>query len=409
MRLFSRVTIILLFLTILVATASAGQVTFSGDARVRYIVKNNYLFGNLDSSTNDYWTSRVRINVFAKAAGGAYAKGRLRMDVTKWGDPDPDKLPWVDIAYIGVPMGPTVLEAGNMKSNLTRFFQYDQSADQARLSWDMFESTWTAIYRILNEGAESEYAVDRNEDNDNVSYGLTAVKPFLSDWTAKGHLFYQDDQRNPYTSGTYVKPSDGFFWSVFLDGKIGEMKLETEVAFKAADVRQSRDNSGAIINQRNVSMGNGWGWYIEGGYPMGSFTPILNIGIAANGYDADNDFGWLMIGNSNNEPISVISQVGEAGDWYWIAPSLIYNPINKLSMRANFVYVDLNVGDQRDLEFQFARLYELSGELTYMISDGASFTWKLGLLKPEINGLIDGNPAKEDTAFGTYGRVQINF
>lgn len=409
MRFVSGVLYVLLSVTTLVSTSSAGEVSFSGDARVRYIVKNNYLFGNLDGPTSDYWTSRVRINVIAKAAGGAYAKGRLRMDVTKWGDGNPDKFPWADIAYLGVPLGPTVLEAGHMKSNLTRFFQYDQSSTQARLSWDMLESTWTAIYRIIDEGAESEYAVDRNEDNDNQVFGLTTVKPFLEDWTVKGHLFYEDDQRNPYTSGTYVEPSDGFFWSVFLDGKIGQMKLETEVAFKAADVRQSRDNSGAIINQRNVSMGNGWGWYLEGGYPMGSFTPILNIGITANGYDADNDFGWLMIGNSNNEPISVISQVGEEGDWYWIAPSLIYNPIERLSMKANFVYVDVNVGDQSDLEYQFAKLYELSGELTYMISGGASFTWKIGVLKPEIIGFIEGDPVKEETALGTYGRFQVHF
>lgn len=93
MRFVSGVLYILLSITTLVSTSSAGEVSFSGDARVRYIVKNNYLFGNLDGPTSGYWTSRVRINVIAKAAGGAYAKGRLRMDVTKWGDGNPDKFP----------------------------------------------------------------------------------------------------------------------------------------------------------------------------------------------------------------------------------------------------------------------------------------------------------------------------
>jgi hypothetical protein len=54
-------------------------------------------------------------------------------------------------------------------------------------------------------------------------------------------------------------------------------------------------------------------------------------------------------------------------------------------------------------------LNELSGELTYQISPGASFTWKAGVLKPEISGLYKGNEAQSDPAFATYGRFQKQF
>lgn len=394
-------------------TSTAGEVTFSGDARVRYIFESNTLFGNAGETTSESWDSRVRLNLHAKADGGSYARVRMRFVDQKWGlnkpRKDSDTL-WIDIAYLGVPMGETILEAGLMKSNLTRFFQYDQSVDQAALSWEMFDAKLTAIYRMVSEGKFSIFEINRVQDNDVTTFGLTGEKKLLNNYLVKANLFYQDDQRDPYATGTYITPAEGLFWSLFFDGSFGGLALETEIAFKSSDARQSRDEGGIIINQFNIDRGDGYGWYLETEYPMGAFVPILNFGFTSNGYEADNDFGWLMIGNSNNEPIAVISTVGEAGDWFWIAPSLSYKPSEKLSIKANFVYVDVEPGDDVDPDtYYFDTLWELSGEFTYLISDGATFTWKIGALKPELTGLNKGEPASEDTAFGTYGRVQIHF
>ena len=68
-----RVLVAISLVIFLADLAVAGDVTFSGDARVRYIFRDNYGFGNddKDRSGHDVWDSRVRVNVHAKAKGGA--------------------------------------------------------------------------------------------------------------------------------------------------------------------------------------------------------------------------------------------------------------------------------------------------------------------------------------------------
>lgn len=410
-----RVLVVVSLFMLLADFASAGDVTFSGDARARYIYKDSYGFGNFGKGAHGFWDSRVRINVHAKSKGGAYARARMRLADQKWGgdvDRKTSDTLWVDIAYLGVPIGPTVLEAGLLKSNVTRFFEYDQSVDQLQLMWDMFGADWTAFFRMVNEAQFSLFEVDRVNDNDHAGVGLIGKKSFLDNYTAQFAIGYVADMRDNFLAGDYIPDATGLVWSLFLNGKLADLAFETEVAFKAANARQSRDEEGFIQNQFNIDRGDGWGWYVEGAHPIGSFTPILNIGICAHGYAADNDFGWLMIGNSNNEPIAVISQLGDDGDWFWIAPSIKYAASERLSMRANFVYVNVRPDEQAfedDEVLHYDSLYELSGEITYKISDSTTFSWKIGALIPELTGLYEGNVPEEDTAFGTYGRLQVRF
>ena len=145
---------VVLFLMFMAPTVSANEVTFSGDARVRYIYRDNYGFGNFDRGAHDVLDSRVRINLHAKSKGGAYAKARIRLADQDWGldkDRKSSDTFWVDIAYLGIPIGPTVVEGGLLKSNVTRFFEWDQSADQIQLMWDMFGAEWTALFRMADE------------------------------------------------------------------------------------------------------------------------------------------------------------------------------------------------------------------------------------------------------------------
>ena len=410
---FRAITVVL-FLVFMATSASANEVTFSGDARVRYIYRDNYGFGNFNRGARDVWDSRVRVNLHAKSKGGAYAKARIRLVDQDWGldkDRKSSDTFWVDIAYLGIPIGETVVEAGLLKSNITRFFEWDQSADQIQLMWDMFGADWTALFRMADEGQFSIFEVDRVNDNDHQAYALIVKKRFWDTYSAQFAIGYVDDQRDNFVTGTYIPSATGFTWSLFLNGTLEEFEFESEVAFRAADTRQSRDEDGFVQNQLNIDRGDGWGWYVEGAYPIGGFTPILNIGMCLRGFDADNDFGWLMTGNSNNEPIAVISKLGENGDWFWIAPSISYTASEKLSMQANFVFVAVDSDEQLDVDevLYYERLYELSGELTYKLSDNTAFTWKIGALKPELTGLYKGNIPEEETAFGTYGRLQIRF
>ena len=112
--------------------------------------------------------------------------------------------------------------------------------------------------------------------------------------------------------------------------------LHTSVA---GNVRQSRDETGAVINLDNVNRGDGWGWYAEGKYSFETFKLYLNTGMAISGYEADSDFGWILLGNSNNEPISVISKLGANGDWFWIGTSVSRQPHERFSAIGHLVLV----------------------------------------------------------------------
>ena len=399
----------------LAQTANA-ELILKGDARVRYIVENNYLFGNLDGSAVDTWDSRVRLVFDARSKGGAYAIGRFRMADARWdgtqqtGARGEGSNLRVDMAYIGVPIGSATVEAGYMKSNVTRFLEYDQDQDQMTVAWDMYGSQWTAIYRVSDESENSRSEIDRINDNDRITYGAIVKKEFSNGYRGQANLFYVDDQRDEMTTGEFLPAESGFFWSLLLEGDHGKFSYETELAFKSSDLRQSRDESGFIINQPNIDLGDGWGWYIAGTYELDAFTTTLNIGMTLDGYEADNDFGWIMTGNSNNEPIAVIAQVGEAGDWFWVAPSLRYPVTEKLDLGGNLVWVSVDATDtDDDTTLSFKNLYEVSFDLLYKITDGVGFTWKAGLLIPELEGSFRGEDPSEDTAFGTYARLQVNF
>ena len=83
------------------ATVSAADVkpgvVITGDARARLYYKSAEYFNNGASTsladTNDSQTnmdSRVRVNITGTAAGGSYAKARIRMMESNMGDEDTD-------------------------------------------------------------------------------------------------------------------------------------------------------------------------------------------------------------------------------------------------------------------------------------------------------------------------------
>lgn len=407
-----RLLMVAIMLVLMGSSSSASNITFTGDARARVIVRDETLFGNEPGGLVDTYDSRVRLVVNAKAPGGAYARARLRFE-SKWGaqlGDDESVRTWTDIAYLGIPIGPAFLVAGAMKNDVTRFFEWDQAADQVYLQWEMFDTQWRASYRMIDEGQEAFFEINRLEDNDHYVYGLIGSKHF-NDWLyGQANFFYANDQRDTTVTGDFIEPANGPFGSVFFQGVLRDIEFETEVAYKAGNVRQSRNETGEVINLDNVNRGDGWGWYAEGTYSFDSFDLTLNTGMAVSGYEADNDFGWILIGNSNNEPISVISKVGANGDWFWIGTSADWQVHERLRAIGHivWVYVDAVTFDD-DSILQYRRLFEVSADLAWVITEGASLTWKLGLLRPDLRGLYKGGEVQEDLTFATYLRLQVSF
>lgn len=394
-----------------IASTAVAEVTLKGDARARVIYKDNYDFGNSEQEALSFGDSRVRINFEGKTAGGAYAKARVRLIDTKFNgaaDSSQSNNIWSDIAYIGVPIGSTVIEAGKRKSNLTKFFQWDQGVSRLNVDWQQKDWSVSAFIDIESEGQLSDVAVDRLQDNDWIKYGLVVKGTCSAGWTGQVNLVYADDQRDENSSGVFLPAKSGFLGSAYIKGAAVGMDIEAEVAYEAADLLDTSEES--VDGYLMYPEDDGWGWFGNVGYPLGAFTPSLNIGGAFNGYKVDNDFGWIMTGNGNNEPIAVFDNIGGGADWFWIAPTIKYAASERLSLVGNFVWVNIDGNDNVAVsDERLAKLYELSGSLNYVISEGAEFYWAIGYLQPDFDGRLDGVGVQDDAAFGTYGRLQIKF
>ena len=386
-------------------SVSYGEVTLGGDARVRYVYKDDYDFGNSQQGAFDYFDSRVRVTLEGKAKGGAFVKVRMRFDDFRWDGQgwnayQDGKNVWADYAWIGVPMGPVTVEGGRMVANFTKFFSWDNRPTRLKAGYKNGPLSLTALVDVKQEDADN--FLDNWDDNDYMAGGLVGSYRLSDDWLLKGYARYEwDDREWMYVNNTLVRRTDdnsGFLGSLHLAGKAAGFGLETEVAYRAA---------GVIAYGKED---DGWGWYGNGDYTFGSITTALNIGITRDGYLADNDFGWIMLGNTQENPTAVISQIGTSGDWTWIAPTVTWAATDRFTLVGNFVWVNVDGPDEADIsDNRLAKLYEISGAAHYVISEGAEFAVKMGYLQPDFDGRLDGIGVQDDGAFGGFGRLQIKF
>jgi len=386
-----------------IASAAYAEVNLSGDARARYIYKDKYDFGNSDQDAMDYFDSRIRVKVEAKAKGGAFMKARMRFDDIKWdgqgwGAYKEDKNVWVDYAFIGAPMGPITLSAGRMPANFSKFFAWDGRPSRVKIDYKNGGFRLIGFYDIKDEFVNAN---DDLEDNDFTQIGIVSALKINDSWSGKVWLGYQNDDRE-YTgevddAGNAIRRSgdaSGFKGAIQLNGKIGTIAIEGGAAYKDADAQGTADD--------------GFGGYAQVGMKLGAFTPALQVGFTKDGYVADNDFGFIMIGAA--EPITAINNVGnKLGDTQWAALIAKATVSENFKLAANLVYYDIDIDtDGVDVRGVMDAI-EISGSGTYTISEGADFTVKAGYLSPSYDGRLDSAGVQDDGAFGAYARLAIKF
>lgn len=176
--------------------------------------------------------------------------------------------------------------------------------------------------------------------------------------------------------------------------------LQGDLAYKAQDV----------INPNNDG-DDGWGGWIEGSLDMGAFVPAMQVGFTQNGYQADDDFGFIMIGAA--EPITVISRVGSPlGDSWWVAFTSTYAMSDQLKFAGNLVWYDVSADSSEtgapDVRGLVDAL-EISGSATYVVTEGADLTYKIGYLAPSYDGRVNSAGISDDGYFGHYLRLAIKF
>ncbi|HEB69944.1 MAG TPA: hypothetical protein ENI88_10045 [Desulfobulbus sp.] len=403
--------------------SAMAEVNLSGDARVRWVVKDNYggasgpfgkNFGNgggyvdgqyVEQDTVNYFDSRIRVKVDAASKGGAWAKARIRMNDFKWdgqgyGAVDEKKNIWVDYAYIGVPVGPTTLIGGEVRWDVTTFFQWDVRPTVAALN---YKNDNVDIYGLYIVEDDYPNAYDDLKDNNMRAYGIYAKANINADWSVLGYGLYNDDQRdyNSDLSSRNGNDNSGFLGTLHVDGNAAGLGITGEIAYVNSDVQGTEND--------------GWGGYAEVSYAIGALTPALNIGFTKDSYVADGDFGWLMIGDI--EPIAVLKNVGGVGeDWTWIAGTVDYAVSENLKLTGNLVWASVDTNDDTALNVnRLANLLEISGEAVYTVSEGANLTAAVGYLGPDFDGradgisTVDGVNFNDDSAFGGMLQMEIKF
>jgi hypothetical protein len=416
------------------STASAAAVEpgvkITGDARARLIYKDSYDFGQKDQGEQTNLDHRIRFNLLGTAAGGAYAKARIRVSDSYASDFDTDSGErsslggdniWVDIAKLGVPFNDQfTVEVGKDRvtwgpgAATTNFFYDDVSVAGIHgiIKTDTLE--FNPFVDWMDEAQISAIGEDKKEDNDEIRFGGHLKVKANENWTLGGMLGYQIDDREKKDAviddvQAYNTPNEGMFASVYTKGKSGAMGFQAEFGYTEGDLNgfnNWREDDNGDGKDSIGSEDDGFGGYIMPSYTMDALTLALNVGFTQDGFLPDIAYGFVMIGSE--QPISAV-KVGDTGDWMWGGLTAMYQVSESLKLTGNVVYASIDAWDEGGGPLTSTKALddalEVSGVMQYTISKGADFFWYAGYLQPSF----EDSEVEDDAAFGTYAKFELKF
>ncbi len=370
------------------------QITVKGDARTRLHLQRDFLNGK---ETNDFVSSRIRVSSKYKAKGGAYARVRLRFTDTVW-DTVGNSLTndsWttgvdtgsniiVDRAWIGVPVGPVTIEGGLTPTNVTRFTSFDERKNRLSFTYKNEGTILKASYDKNKEYFESDDITfdDFDDDEDLNTYSLQLNQDLGEEWKIVALAGYQDDE-TPADAG-------GFIGSLGAFGKMAGLGAEAEIMFV---------EEGAAWGDTKATSDDALGGQVSLSGQFGDVSLKGTIGFTDGGLKVDRDYGYLMIGSYS--PIVDISNIGNGGDTIFGGFVAGFKVSDKTKLTGNIVYLDIDVEDGVGVKSAL----EISGQVTYSVSEGASLSAGLGFLEADT----DGNTSDPDTSIGAFGSMDITF
>ena len=258
-----------------------------------------------------------------------------------------------------------------MPVNLTKFTIWDRRADQFIVKW---ANDMTNLEFWFQKNLEfSDPATDFVDDNDINTYFGKWDQKFAGDWGTTVGIAYRQDETPANV--------EGWQGTVHFSGPAGPVALMGEIAYTESDLLGLADDA--------------WGGYLQGGMNFGATSVTVSGGFTQDGYIADDDFGYIMIGGASSITPAVSSNIGVNGDWGWIAGDVGFKVSEQLSLRGVLAYADIS---------DYGDLFEISGSVKYAISDGAAFTWDIGYLNNNADAEVgDENP------FGTAITFEISY
>lgn len=355
-----------------VATVASAEVNLSGDARARYTLVDKDVTGD---DAADVWSSRVRLVVNATTEGGGFAKARINLADAQWdgtkqtGAFGEKSNMFLDYASCGMKFGTVTVEGGRQVTNFSKWFGFDGRADRLKV-----KVPWEGGFVAFTYDSKIEYtdnAIDESKDNDKSVVGASLKQKVGEDTTLMARLVYVADAVEFATVNDVVVAKgdmSGVKASVNVDTNFGANNIFAEVSYKDGDTTSAgKDQLGAVAH-----------WAGD----FGSVKPTVVVGMTQDGFLADDDFGFIMIGGDT--PLTQCKQVGLGGDTMFAGVATSFTASDKLSFGANVLFVDVDAagGSVNPLE--------ISGYAKYVVGKGANVKALVGYL--DTDGMMSGDP-----------------
>ena len=328
-----------------VATVASAEVKLSGDARARFKVLDN----GTDAHTK--FDSRVRVKIEASTESGVYAKTRLKLHNGTWGSSK--KVLDTGYGYFGVKFNGFDISAGRQKVSWSDWFRSDDRADRLKI---LYKTGGTTVGYTYDQVLETKSA-----DNDIFEHGVL-LKQKISDNAKVGVRLLH------VTNGNVDK--DGFVADVYGTMDFAGNEVHIEAIYEEADAVGTADDA--------------FGAYASWSATLGSVVPTVKVGMTQDGYVADDEVGWVMIGD--------IYSIGQEGDTIFVGASAEFAASEKLSFQANAVYMDVDATTDDTIT-------EISGEVSYKLVKGAKLSLESGTLIY----------ADSENAFNTVAKLEVKF
>ncbi len=366
-----------------VVNVAMAEVKLSGTASVEYqgIDDGNAYIDDIESE--------VKIKFVGTAKGGAFAKARLEFGDKTWSTNALDATS-VDYAYMGIPMGPVTVYAGQVDGSVAGFSDFFYTGDddtrvQVEYKQDgMRVAGWYQIHQEVGDPADDFSSVGAITSFGNDMFAASAILWYMMDINpaevygpgdvvidGAGNPIGNVQEVDGYTPGS----EDGLMGSVRLEGESNNIMFETEVSFKSEELNNGVDT--------------GYGAYAAAGIDLGSFTPAMHVGFTADDYMPNVDYGFVMIGADTDITQIYIGEGG--GDAVWAAFTPSFKVSDDLKLNGNVVYYD---------DETINDAYEVSGCAKYTVSEGATLSYTLGYVDTD---------SWDEGVFGHYLKAKIKF
>ncbi len=385
-------------------TSKFAEVTFSGDARERLVWNQNT---NFDKDTKDVNYGRLRIKIDGTTKGGAYFKTRLLLAQGHYnsaGAGESTDGVHTDYAYIGIPAGPVTIEAGRTPDNASLWFLYDKRFDRISATYANKTTKVVVLYDKRQEYVDTPaYDLDRTTDQDINGWGVI-IDQKIGDWDAFLLGYSEENQ----ISGE----KNGEMGTFRVMGPAGPVSLLAEVSFKSEVINDV--NGPNVLDANGKGTKSGYGGIVHAKMTFGQSSATLIGGFTKNGFEADVNYGFQMIGGAmagsgsylahygsvgSGLTVPAVSQIGKGGDWIFGGAVTEYKVSKMITLIGTVAYAHVK---------DYANFTEVSGQARFDVVEGAYITLSGGALTP--SSIKDNVVIPNDkTAYGVELELGIYF